>query len=53
MVEAEEGKVASEENLKIKKRIRPSHDARAIRVSRFVFIFPWEPHRAALKEQVF
>jgi len=39
--------------LKIKKRIEPGHDAQAIRVSRFVFMFPSQPHGAALKEQFF
>jgi hypothetical protein len=37
--------------LKIKKRIQPGPDAQAIRCSRFVFMFPSQPHRVALKEQ--
>jgi hypothetical protein len=45
--------VGGKGDLKTKKRIAPGHGARAIRHSRFVFIFPLQPHRAALKEQAF
>jgi hypothetical protein len=44
---------AGREGLEIKKRIQPGPCARVIRDSRFVFIFPLQPHRAALKEQAF
>jgi hypothetical protein len=53
MVEEAEEIGTREEDLKIKKRIDPGHGARAIRNVRFVFIYPSQPHRAALKEQVF
>ena len=39
------------QHLKIKKRIEPGRSAQAIRVSRFVFIFPSQPRGAALKER--
>jgi hypothetical protein len=54
MLKGSKHKTSAEgENSKTKKRIGPGHDARAIRDSRLVFIFPLQPHRVALKEQAF